>query len=87
MSEMVERVARAIYAAGKDDYAWPWDELNETRKEGVRDVARAAIAAMREPTEAMLQAGSDIAHVVTLDDWEYMIDEALEPAGAEAPAE
>lgn len=41
VSEMVERVARAI-----------WDKCND----GYRDQARAAIAAMREPTEVMMRA-------------------------------
>jgi len=45
MSEMVERVARAI-AAAADDTDW----------ELYRSEARAAIEAMREPTEAMLAA-------------------------------
>ena len=48
MSEtMVERVARAICRATHPDM--PWDRVIEFYPQ-----ARAAIAAMREPTEAML---------------------------------
>lgn len=44
-NEMIERVARAIADANMEDY----DELKELHDA----LARAAIAAMREPTEAM----------------------------------
>ena len=47
MNDVVERVARAIKAKSANEYAG-WDEL-----------ARAAIEAMREPTEAMLRAIHD----------------------------
>lgn len=66
MTDMVERVAKALVEA------WPswgtWDD------EVARDGARAAIAAMREPTEAMLNTPEwlSIRHR-----WQAMIDEAL----------
>lgn len=53
--EMVARVAKAIYAkcnellAAKDETLW----LHEGE---MADVARVAIAAMQEPTEAMIHA-------------------------------
>jgi hypothetical protein len=47
MSEMVERVASAIFEAC--DYALPPHLIDKC--------ARAAIAAMREPTQSMLDAG------------------------------
>lgn len=59
MSGMVERVAKAIYE--EDDpwhKAWPWPNLSEKQAgaEAYRRCARAAIEAMREPTEAMVNA-------------------------------
>lgn len=70
MSEMVERVARAIYAREKlrsesmerianQGSEGPWVSLllpYESQNEIYRDLARGAIAAMREPTEAMRAA-------------------------------
>jgi hypothetical protein len=55
MSEMVERVARAIfeaeYTGGEgDEYRW------ERSQDAYRVQARAAIEAMREPTDAMRDA-------------------------------
>jgi len=65
---MIERVARAIEATTKyalSDYT------------DYSDMARAAIAAMREPTEEMLQCGChDCGHQTTY--WQAMIDAALE---------
>ncbi|QJR01773.1 hypothetical protein HH800_05915 [Sphingobium yanoikuyae] len=51
MSEMIERVAKAIYE--EDDpwhKAWPWPDLNESQgsPEPYRRIAAAAIKAMRE---------------------------------------
>lgn len=53
MSEMIERVARALFedANGTSD---GWENTNQTRW---HIAARAAIEAMREPTPGMLQAG------------------------------
>lgn len=50
MSEMVERVAEAIYIA---DSGKGWDQQNSWLHEMYFKKARAAIEAMREPTEAM----------------------------------
>ncbi len=69
MSEMVKRVARAIEAVRdyKEDIS-----IRATPEE----LARAAIAAMREPTEAMTGSlrwfGED-----DLELWQLMIDAAL----------
>lgn len=62
MAEMVERVARAIVDAlsGSPSYIEA-EELSSATVDGCFDlcaVARAAIAAMREPTEAMCAAGA-----------------------------
>ena len=49
MSEMVEKVARAMAEAAGDDY--------EENRSFLHRVARAAIEAMREPTGPMVTAG------------------------------
>lgn len=72
MSEMVERVAKVIYS----HYPVSMGEA--------RISARAAIAAMREPTRDMLMDGYTIAPGLYDDSWlaqqvwEAMIDAALE---------
>jgi hypothetical protein len=80
MNEMIERVAKAIFDAM--DIA---DGLDGTVAE---KYARAAIAAMKEPTKAMEAAGDDLddwgvasdpgpGHASALAHWHVMIDEAL----------
>ena len=59
-NEMVRAVANALFAASQED--WP-------------EMARAAIAAMREPTDAMIRATKYEEWVE--DAWLAMIDEAL----------
>lgn len=64
MSDMIERVARAIYA---ERYlveiafgAMPaWEDVQGSDRTGTFDEARAALEAMREPTEAMVKVGVD----------------------------
>lgn len=82
MSEMVERVAKAIYVSEIGSDAG-WDD---TRVVKARHLwlakARAAIGAMREPTELMVKSGyredSEGANDEdTADQWRRMIDEAL----------
>ena len=74
MSEMVERVAKAIEAAY-------WNKHNHAQS-GWEDEARAAIAAMRIPTKEMVDAAwqhtgdpdwEDNVKIV----WKSAIDEAL----------
>jgi hypothetical protein len=85
MSEMVERVARALYESegsdmlAKADHAFPkpsWDRAHPALKDDCRVKARAAIEAMREPVWAMRRAGigaePDFEYV-----WLAMIDAAL----------
>lgn len=87
MDEMIERVARAMlrknaYFAGRHS------------NDEVRELARAAILAMREPTEAMMRAGEDaISREIYANEsdeaelsfngevtaWQAMIDAALAP--------
>lgn len=55
MSEMVERVAKAIHNSeynGDGNFHW-----REETADIYRRAARAALTAMREPTKAMVEAG------------------------------
>ena len=74
MSEMEERVARAIHEALE-----PWDAFEIDRAEWVK-AARAAVQSMREPTHemtgAVLQPCADRTELVR--DWRDMIDSILE---------
>lgn len=69
---MIERVARAI---AKGEYGENVDDVWHT----CIDDARAAIEAMREPTEAMLDAGygAEPTGAALVAPWEAMIDAAL----------
>jgi hypothetical protein len=66
MSEMVDRVARAVYAK-LAAYTYPivavapdaFDKESKFRKDQMREWACTTIAAMREPTEAMYDAVSN----------------------------
>ena len=89
MTEMVKRVARAHYEAyfegvlGCCEQAW--DEVDEPRR---GQFMGAAIAAMREPTQAMVNAGADevgpkderyeTEWLAARDGWREMIDAALQ---------
>lgn len=104
MSEMVERIAKAMHDASVAEFkafvakegrldllvakVWQfttrsWDETTEITRESERVKARAAIEAMREPTEGMVDAGwkrgllgwgeGEECEPV----WKAMIDEAL----------
>jgi len=79
VSDMVERVARALHAMPSE--AWsevPWSVLQAMHKERLMRHARAAIEAMREPTPEMV----DEAYEYALNEnaagvWRKMIDAAL----------
>lgn len=85
---MVERVARAIVET-YNDYAVrlpgfvkiPFEKLEGQMQANALACARAAISTLREPTDAMTEAGSESgitetdAHAV----WWRMIGEALKP--------
>ena len=92
MSEMIERVAKAIYE--EDDpwhKAWPWPNLNESQgsPEPYRRIAAAAIRAMRDPSDAILDVMHDRIQILVdpakrtadiqnnRDLWQAMIDAAL----------
>lgn len=55
--DMIERVARALWDAQSTKLC-TWDALPPSRQEGMRDRARAAISAMRDPTVEMGHAGA-----------------------------
>ena len=84
--DMVEQVAKAIYDCHKliQPSSFTWEETIEPRhREAWLKYARAAIAAMREPTPAMLKACDSImgggfqnSHS-DLETWQEMIDAAL----------
>lgn len=87
---MIERVAMALSEALGDDWDSPTmfiDDANathETCREIYRDMARAAIEAMRDPDEAMMQAvdcGGEkrewLSGKMRINNWQSMIDAAL----------
>ena len=90
-SEMVERVAGAIEAALDIDYGHSGglmgDEAPTPRIVGFEKAARAAIEAMREPTEAMAREGTASgASIVRTDEiWRAMINAALSQTAASPP--
>lgn len=91
MNEMVDRAVRAwlVKANEPAPNVLLFDELYADQLENVRECMRAAIAALREPTEAMCRAGLD--HYAEHDpydsplgpdgsfagQWRAMIDESL----------
>lgn len=89
MSEMVDRVARALFLSAYPErpgqFAMRWDYSGEARAIWV-GMAQAAIAAMRDPTDAMLIAARDwsaatygkpIRNDAAIGCWRAMIDAAL----------
>ena len=88
MSEsMIERVARAMIVPLGHDPAINWARTyigggcegqgdDASLRRLCFDLARAAIAAMREPTDDMLNAGCDISYFAD-QSWPTMIDAAL----------
>ena len=75
MSEMVERVARALHA--HDDEFYTWAAGGHEMRQAYRAEARAALEAMREPTDEMVRA---ITPQETTDgriNYRIMIDAAL----------
>ena len=90
MSEMIERVAKAL---SEREGSGPWEGglLGESGREMWRKTARAAIEAMREPTPDMIQ--SAIPELLYDDQqdcigaaYTAMIDEALSERGPLRPA-
>lgn len=73
---MVERVARAIYEGRNGPRCMAWSRHSNEHRRPYIDDARAAIEAMREPTEEMLFA-ADWLENGTRAAWQAMIDAAL----------
>lgn len=81
MSEMVERVAKAADEVLRDFLKYPDDGA---LRDATLLIARAAIEAMREPTESMLRGVGDGEIVLASTEspasvWSAMIDAALTP--------
>ena len=77
MTEMVERVARAM---AEDDRLGAVADGPGVLRQSWRayvPMARAAIEAMREPTELMVAAANRNNHPRDVDTWRTMIDAAL----------
>ena len=81
MSEMVERVARAIRAVMTPEAHPAFDDMGPTLRDLYASYARAAIEAMREPTEDMFGAWlvvQESSEALQWDAcWRAMIDAAL----------
>ena len=88
MTEMIERVAKALFL--KNNPRLSWEKASRESTDHFRSVAKIAIEAMREPTEAMLVSGDEQIieflkdHIFALRDstpaaaaWQLMIDKAL----------
>lgn len=76
---MIEKVARALFAKNRVYYGCGWDEVYHTTREEHEMLARAAIEAMRDPTGDMIYAASDKPSKkgVIKDMFTAMIDEVL----------
>lgn len=91
-NEMIERVARAMHdlcQAQTPTQGATWENSYPEARDQLRQLARAAVEAMREPTEAMKEAGIsravDLIEAFTSTDyvadetWAAVIDAALTP--------
>jgi len=91
MTDMIDKIARAMHAAVNGHVTPPptWDNQSEQSQNYWRISARAAIAAMRNCTPAMLDAGSAahpaggyVRETLLTDiieaEWRAMVDAALE---------
>jgi hypothetical protein len=84
VTSMVERVARALHQVADDrsspDCKVPWGECLPNYHALILEDARAAIEAMREPTDLMgngLPVGYRPGSMSAREIWSAMIDEAL----------
>ena len=73
-SEMVERVARTLWADADD---FDFDTRGPETQKRIRNRARLAIAAMREPTQAMADTVAGLTRAQAIELWRAMIDTAL----------
>lgn len=58
MSDMIEKLARALWNEQRMGDSVEYDVLFAFRKEELRDEVRAVLEALREPTPEMVEAGS-----------------------------
>ena len=86
--EVIDRVARAIYHAGfenrhggrQPEPGWCWERAGEVQQEFATRQARAALAAIRMPTDAMVEAGYEtlgdcsVSPLMLTSVWRAMID-------------
>jgi hypothetical protein len=92
MNDMVEKVARALYASSGNAPIW-WDHAGDETRYRWRQTARVAIEAMRHPTNAMLMAGyaapsetgmadnqAELARMAMAGPYGAMIDAAITPS-------
>lgn len=77
-NDMIERVARAIYEGRNGSGCKPWAHQPKGHQEPYLKDARAAIEAMRSPTETMAIAGRKHS-LRPAQTWAAMIDAALHP--------
>lgn len=81
---MIERMAKALYVAFWETTPKltppSWEKAQECYRDQSRSIARAAIAAMREPTQAMVDACDfdTPSEGIIRSVWADMIDAALE---------
>jgi len=84
----IERAARILYDAVQPE--WDWNDPGaEPLRRKYRENARAVIAALREPSELMIEAGAEIIRHIGPDEsndaffndaantWRLMVDSAL----------
>lgn len=75
---MIEKVAKAIW----ESQHGPWEMASEAGKRSLRVEARAAIKAMREPTDEMIHAGNNAMVYIdctALNVWRAMHDRLTNP--------
>jgi len=93
MTDMIERVAMAMYSSTGVEFGLQeeWKDRHDKTKDEWRHLARAAIAAMRDCTPAMLDAGSaahpaggyvreTLLNDIIECEWRAMVDAALSEA-------
>ena len=74
-NEMIERVGKVAWER-LFFYAGPWREPGDAEQDRVREVVRECIAAMEEPTEAMLEGIATDTPEFYRRMWRAMIKEA-----------
>lgn len=80
-NELIERIAGTIWTAwrGPEEWGGAWAKVSDRSRSTGLAMGRAAILALREPTEAMIAAGyaAEVNGQATAGIWRAMIDAAL----------